>query len=261
MLKYFKIGFYFSKEIFYYSYVLILGNIHLLFLILVLSSLALFGAKAKGIDNVAGIAIGFYAWYVFITEIIMINRKDQNLIDEVKSGSIIMYLNKPINFVGLYFSQTYFKNLINIFVVGIFCGLIIFLFLGVFPRFGISAMLLFLISFLIGIAMLSLVSLVIALIAFAMEDSTFVRLFINKLYFIFGGLFFPLDIYPVWLKNISQFLPFQYYLYAPAKFFTTGDINFFLQYFPLQLMWLVILFAIVFLMYESVVRRLEINGG
>jgi ABC-2 type transport system permease protein len=109
--------------------------------------------------------------------------------------------------------------------------------------------------------MLSLVSLVIALIAFAMEDSTFVRLFINKLYFIFWWLFFPLDIYPVWLKNISQFLPFQYYLYAPAKFFTTWDINFFLQYFPLQLMWLVILFAIVFLMYESVVRRLEINGG
>lgn len=261
MLKYIKIWFYFVKEIFYYSYMLILWNIHLLFLIFVLTSLAMFGANAKWIDNIAGISIWLYAWYVFVTEIVMTNRKDQTLIDDVKSWSIIMYLNKPINFVWLYFSQTYFKNLINILIVWIFCWIVVFLFLWVFPRFGIYKFIIFLLSFLIGIWMLSLVSLMIAMFAFMLEDSTFVRLFINKLYFIFGWLFFPLDIYPDWLRNISKFLPFEYYLYAPAKFFTTWDINFFFNYFPIQIIWFLWLFGIILFMYNRAVRRLEINGG
>ncbi len=260
MLKYIKIWFYFVKEIFYYSYMLVLGNIHLLFLIFVLTSLAIFGANSKWVDNIAGISIWFYAWYVFITEIVMTNWKDQTLIDDVKSWSIIMYLNKPVHFVWLYFSQTFFKNLINVLVVWVFCGIILFLFLWSFPWFGIVNFALFLVSFLVWIWLLSLMSLLIAMFAFMLEDSTFVRLLINKLYFIFGWLFFPLDIYPHWLKVIAEFFPFKYYLYAPAKFFSTWDIDFFLSYFPIQVCWLIAMFWVILFMYNRAVKRLEING-
>lgn len=122
-------------------------------------------------------------------------------------------------------------------------------------------LLLFLLSFLIGIAMLTLVSLIIALAAFLLEDSTFIRLMINKFYFIFGGLFFPLDLYPQRMKSIAQFLPFQYYLYAPAKFFSGGELGFFWSYFPLQVLWLGVLIGIVLAMGKTCMRRLEINGG
>ena len=219
MLKYIKIWFYFLKEIFFYSYMLVLNNIHLLFLIFVLTTLTLYWAHSKGVDNIWGISLALYARYVFITELVMINRKDQNMIDEIKSWSIITFLTKPISFVWFYFSQTYF----------------------------------------IWIWLLSLISLMIALFAFIMEDSTFIRLLINKLYFIFWGLFFPLDIYPTWMKNIAEFFPFKYFLYAPAKFFTTWDMSFFRSYIPLQIMWLVIMFGVIYFMYSRVVRRLEIN--
>jgi hypothetical protein len=49
----------------------------------------------------------------------------------------------------------------------------------------VGPLLLFLLSLLVGIGLLSLVSLIIALFAFILEDSTFIRLLINKLYFIF----------------------------------------------------------------------------
>jgi ABC-2 type transport system permease protein len=81
----------------------------------------------------------------------------------------------------------------------------------------------------------------IAVFAFILEDSTFIRLMINKLYFVFGGLFFPLDIYPQRMQTISSYLPFKYYLYAPAKFFTTGDVSFFVHYFPIQVVRLIVL--------------------
>lgn len=259
-MKYIKIWFYFLKEIFFYSYMLILNNVHLLFLIFVLTSLTLFGANAKWIDNIWGISLWLYAWYVFITELVMINRKDQNMIDEIKWWSIVTYLNKPINFVWFYFSQWFFKNLINILIVWLFCGIFLFIFVGRFPWFGFDKIFLFIISLLVWVWLLSLVSLMIALFAFVLEDSTFIRMFINKLYFIFWWLFFPLDIYPKWMQNIAEFFPFKYYLYAPAKFFATGDIWFFKSYFPLQIMWLAIMSLLVIFIYSRVVRKLEING-
>jgi ABC-2 type transport system permease protein len=118
-----------------------------------------------------------------------------------------------------------------------------------------------LITMMIGICMLSLVSLIIALLAFILEDSSFIRLLINKLYFIFGWVFFPVDIYPVWMQSISKFMPFQYYVYWPAKFFTTGDISFLWSYLPYQIMWLVLLVVIVKLIYRKMLRNVEINGG
>ncbi|MDR2541395.1 MAG: ABC transporter permease [Candidatus Peribacteria bacterium] len=146
-------------------------------------------------------------------------------------------------------------------IVGAFCGVIIFLVIGRFPRFGVGPFFLFLLSLLVGIGLLSLISLMIALFAFILEDSTFVRLFINKLYFIFGGLFFPLDIYPGWMQTVAEFFPFKYYLYAPAKFFTTGDVEFFVRYFPFQVGWLVVVALFVWWLYARAVKRLEVNGG
>ena len=76
-----------------------------------------------------------YVRYVFITELVMVNWKDQHLIDEIKGGSIISFLNKPISFIGFYFSQTYFKTLITMLIVGSFCAGVILLFTQEFPFF------------------------------------------------------------------------------------------------------------------------------
>jgi len=261
MLKYTKIWFYFCKEIYYYLYMLIINNIHLLVFVFIIPILVSYGVKSTWGDSISWIQIGMYAWYIFISELIMTNWKDKDMIDEIKGWSIVTYLNKPISFIGFYFSQGFFKNVINIFTVGIVSWLIIFAILWAFPRYGFLNFLAFLVTMLIGIWMLSLVSLIIALAAFMLEDSSFIRLLINKFYFIFWWVFFPIDIYPAWMQTISKFMPFQYYVYWPAKFFTTWDINFLLSYLPYQVLWLVLLLLIVKLIYRKMLRNVEINGG
>jgi ABC-2 type transport system permease protein len=170
-------------------------------------------------------------------------------------------LNKPISFIWYYFSQWFFKNLLNIVVIWIMSGAVIFIFLWRFPRFWLWKMVLFLITMLIWICMLSLVSLIISLFAFILEDSSFISLTINKLYFIFGWVFFPISIYPIRMQNISKFLPFQYYVYWPAKFFSTWDSEFLLSYLPFQILRLVLLILIVRFIYKRMLRNVEINGG
>lgn len=261
MLKYIKIWFYFLKEVFYYAYMLLIDNIHLLIFVFIIPMLVAFGAKAKWIDTISWIEIWMYAWYIFVAELIMTNWRDRDMIDEIKWWSIVTYLNKPISFIWYYFSQWFFKNLLNIITVWIGSWLVIFLVMWKFPWFGIGNFVLFLITMLIWIGMLSLVGLIIALFAFILEDSSFIRLLINKLYFIFGWVFFPIDIYPTWMQSISKFMPFQYYIYWPAKFFTTWDLSFLWSYLPYQVLRLVLLVLIVKLIYRKMLRNVEINGG
>ena len=260
MLKYIKIWFYFTKEIFYYMYMLAISNIHLLVFVFIIPMLVSFWVKSQWLDNISWIQIWMYSWYIFIAELVMTNRRDRNMIDEIKWWSVITYLNKPISFIWYYFSQWFFRNLLNITTVWIMSWSVIFLILWKFPRFGIWEFVLFLLTMLIWICMLSLVSLIIALFAFILEDSSFIRMLINKLYFIFWWVFFPIDIYPIWMQNISSFMPFQYYVYWPAKFFTTWDTNFLLSYLPYQVLWLIMLILIVMLIYKRMLRNVEING-
>ena len=104
MLKYIKIWFYFLKEVFYYLYMLLIENIHVLTFVFIITVLVTFGAKTKGINAISWIEIWMYAWYIFIVELIMTNWRDRDMIEEIKWWSIVTYLNKPISFVWYYFS-------------------------------------------------------------------------------------------------------------------------------------------------------------
>lgn len=260
-MKYIRIAFYATKEIFFYKYILIVQIVRLLFLTFVLTALFTYGAQTKWLIEIGWISITLYIWYVFFTELIMTNRRDADLIAEIKSGSIVTYLTKPIHFILYYFSLTFGKTAIKMLCTGSVAAITIAICTYSFPWFWIWRFFLFLCSLCLGIGLLSLFSLLMGLAAFALEDSRFIRFFLNKLYFIFGGLFFPLDIYPERLQNVSKFLPFQYYMYAPAKFFATGDLSFFWQYFPIQIGWFIGIGGTILLLYGQMVKRVEINGG
>ena len=261
MFRYILLWYYSLKEVFMYTYVLFLQNIRVLVVIFVVSALLQFGATGQWVTEVWWVSTTMIIWYVFITEIVMTQRRDAAMIREIQSWSIIFYLNKPIHFLGYYFSRTFVRTLLMITIIWWCSWLIIFAFVQTFPRYGLIWAWLFLISLFIGVWLLSLIGLLMWLAAFQLEDSRFLRLMIGKLYLLFGGVFFPIDIYPQWLQSVSELLPFQYYIYGPAKFFTTGDFSFFVKYFPIQMVWFMVLSWVVVVMYRSLVKKLEINGG
>ena len=261
MWKYLKLWFYYTKELFYYSYSIVFKNAWFLFIVYLLTALVMYGAKAKGINYIWVIAIEYYIWYVFITELVMMNRRDDDLVSGVQSGNIIILLNKPVHFIWMQLSKWFFRVLLRMIVIVLVSIWIVFWWAGNFPWFGLGIFLLFFLSFLVGILLLALMAILMGMFSFVFEDSRFVSFMLSKIYFIFGGVFFPIDIYPMWLQNIAKFLPFQYYIYAPARFFVTWDIDFFWSYFPIQILWLIGIGALVFWSYGKLVRRLEVNGG
>ncbi|MEJ2749950.1 MAG: ABC-2 family transporter protein, partial [Anaerolineae bacterium] len=97
--------------------------------------------------------------------------------------------------------------------------------------------------------------------AFVTEDIFSFRLIYQKLVFILGGLMIPIDFLPDWLQRIARILPFSLTTYAPAKLFVAFDAAQFRQIVITQVIWLVIIGAVLFRQYRWASRRLVVNGG
>jgi ABC-type uncharacterized transport system permease subunit len=101
------------------------------------------------------------------------------------------------------------------------------------------------------------------LLAFWIENTSFLRLIIQKFYFIFWWLFFPLEIYPWFLKIIADSLPFKFALQLPAKYFASWNIEFLFKnnQILLLIIWFIALIVLNFLLFNKLKKVLQINGG
>lgn len=260
-LKYFRLWFLFSKEIWFYSYWIIFRSIFFLFLVILHTKLWVYISEINWTNEIAWIGIEYYIWYCFIAELVALNWRNQNIVEQVKSWNILNFLNKPVSFFWYCYSSSFFGSMTKIFLVAVFWFLIFSAFWNPLPFFWIVEFILFLLSFSAWILLLSTFHTLVWLFSFYFEDSTFIEIFFTKLFFIFWWRIFPIDIYPIFLQEIVKILPFQYFIYFPAKFFATWDINFFLKFFPVQILWIIILSFLNFFLYKKMIKRLEVNWG
>ena len=83
----------------------------------------------------------------------------------------------------------------------------------------------------------------------------------QKFVFILGGFLIPLDFYPNWLQTIAKALPFAYMIYGPSKLFVSPSVDLFINIISLQIVWIVVLGAILILAYRRGIAYLTVNGG
>ena len=76
-----------------------------------------------------------------------------------------------------------------------------------------------------------------------------------------GGLFLPLEMFPDWLRRVSEWLPFQFITYVPARAFVAFEPGFVLRAVTGQLVYIVILTALVTLVWGRAQRRMVVHGG
>lgn len=186
--------------------------------------------------------------------------------DDVMSGAIAMNLIKPIN----YQMQLLFKSfgdsfnsfiffviplVITVFGVSFFMDLRIPFTLPLILAFLLSLIFAFFIKFLVGY--------IFGLIIFLTINSFGVFQLRRAIEGIFSGMIIPLSFFPLWLYNISVFLPFMQGLYVPVRLFM-GDYESsraVIEALLFQGFWIVILFILASLMWKKVIHRLVVLGG
>ncbi|NCC71259.1 hypothetical protein EOM09_06780 [bacterium] len=114
---------------------------------------------------------------------------------------------------------------------------------------------------LLGIIVNYLIGFSIATIAFWVEDATPYHWIYDKLLFILGGLLFPLELLPEFLRNIALNLPTSYLLYYPAKLFVQFTWELFWQVLFFQIIFLIAFYGLSLILFRIGIKKVSINGG
>ena len=208
-------------------------------------------------------------WYLALTEWIALSVPPLHLEleNDVRTGAIAYFLPRPISYLWLRFSEALGTMLLRMALLGTF-GFAVAWFLasdatsvGALPSGGALALVCgAFVAFLA--ALLNLVfSALIGLCAFFIQDTSPVYWVWQKLGFVFGGLLFPLELYPDSIRQVASFTPFPSLLYAPGKIAVGADAPFVWHSLLLLGMWGLIGVSSAHFAFGRARKSLEINGG
>lgn len=201
-------------------------------------------------------------WYLTFTECIELSKSTiyWDVQSEVKGGEIAYTISRPYNYNLFQVAKSMGTSLVKLIPLLIMGFIIASVLVGVLP--GYFKALPFGIVILVGGIILNTVwYLIIGLLSFWVEDAFPFLLLLQKVIFIFGGLFFPIDFLPDWAQGIAEVLPFTYSAYWPAKVMVDFDFSTFFYVVRGQVFWIFALLGVAALIYRSAVRRLHVQGG
>jgi ABC-2 type transport system permease protein len=185
----------------------------------------------------------------------------RNFQDEILDGSISYKLLFPINPYIYFLIKTYSENLINLLISG---SLIIFFSYLIFPLKLPSPSNLFLFIFSLNLSFLisfniSFIIVLTSCFLKKIEGLVQLNLFLSS---IFSGSLLPLDFFPAFIKNLSDFLPYKGIVYLPVTIFINklNEIKIFSMIFY-DFIWIFILQLIILIFLEVFYKKIEIYGG
>lgn len=213
--------------------------------------------------TLGGLSLNAIIWYLVVTELITLSRTELHfqINEDVKSGNIAYLLNKPYNYVIYCFSYFIGELGIKLFtngIIGIVIGLI---YVGPLENFNFIYLPFILVSLLLGCFINFFIYVVLAITAFWFEDNNAFFWIYSKLIFTLGGMLMPIDLFPNWLKGLSQYLPFAYVTYVPGRLAVDFSFFNFYKQASIQVLYLGVFFILAMGLYRKGVKNLNVNGG
>ena len=83
----------------------------------------------------------------------------------------------------------------------------------------------------------------------------------QKLVFIVGGMFFPLELLPPWLSGVAARLPFAFQAYWPARMLVAPAPELFREALLGTVLYAVLLGGVALALFRLGMRRVQAHGG
>lgn len=203
-------------------------------------------------------------WYVLITETLWFGTRNKILTNEIsqdiKSGNIAYNINKPYNYIFYIIAKHLGEITVKFLLFCLVGGIVGVLFVGPIQNFNIANIPFIAICLILGMLINSIIRIAISVISFWIEDSTPFHWVYDKLILVLGTLF-PIEMFPDFLKPIIKCTPIFVVTYGPAKLIIDFSFESFIQVFIAQIIYLVVVVALVIILYEKGVKKLNVNGG
>lgn len=210
--------------------------------------------------------------YIWLTQILFgivpwtVNRAD---FDSIRKGTIALDLIKPTSIFNLIFSKTLSWKLVGMLSRGIPIFLLSLILSLIFPNMGLELklpntmnFLLFIVAVFLAIQLSTLITTSMYCLAFYFTSITNFVSTIGSVAYILSGMVIPLSFFPKWILGGLNLQPFKYIVDLPAQIFNgIYDMNTAIIGIFIQIMWIIIFYAINYIIYKDIEGKIELNGG
>ena len=201
-------------------------------------------------------------WYLALTELVALSTPFLALAieDDVQRGDVAYKMALPTSYLWARFAEAVGDMTVRFLSLATFGLAGAYLFAGGLPGDPRGILLAVPLAYLAALLMV-LLQAIVGLSAFWLQQATPLHWIVQKLLFVFGGLLFPLEIYPAWLSGIAMATPFSAMLHGPARLAFGLDVAWFGWVFLRLLVWGVLLAVLAVLVHRRAVAVLNIDGG
>lgn len=215
-------------------------------------------------EIINGYSVEQMIWYVIVTETlwnILSGRKlCKKICTDVKSGNIAYNINKPYSYIGYVISNHLGNVTISALIYVVSSLMIGILFVGHIPSLNIINIILLIVSCILAILINILFILMIGLFSFKVEDAMPFYWLYSKVIIVIGTIF-PIEYFPIKLREILSYSPIYVVSYGPAKLFVDFSYSMFLKIFIAQIIYIIVCSLICKIIYKKGVKKLNVNGG
>lgn len=205
---------------------------------------------------------GHLLWYIAFNEwvLIAIPEIQMDMEEELRQGRLAYLLPRPISYLGSKLAEGIGTLLLNLVFLGVVTFTFTWLWVGHLPFSfsGLCLMLLF--GVLAGLTAL-IFQILIGLSAFWLQEVGPLSWLWEKLLFLFGGLFLPLSVYPMWMQKIAFWTPFPVILGGRSALAIDMPLSEVLWVFSSLIAWILIGLALITVCYRKGLHILNIEGG
>jgi ABC-2 type transport system permease protein len=241
---------------------LLVRSVFLILILFIFTQLWQATSQTQDIGALTGFSIAQLIWYLAFTEAIMMSSSlaDQEVDREVRSGDLAYRLARPLPYPLYHLAAQIGERLLRFginLVVGCLVSLLVVGPLVITPLALLAALSATLLAFVADWVW----SFSISLLSFWVEDTFGLHLLYRRAQMILGGMLIPLDAYSDWLGNIARALPFQYFVYQPARLFVQPNVEGWLR--VIGVLGLIALAGLLPLtaIYGLGLRRVSAQGG
>lgn len=235
---------------------------NLFFVVVMFVFYSLWRAIYGGNAAIAGFTLVQMLWYLTFTEAIELSqtRIFLPISEEVKDGTIAYSLSRPYSYVLFWITRGMGENLVKVVPLLIEGFVLALIMVGPLPGYA-RALPIGLVTIVLGILIGTILQAIIGLLAFWFEEVMPFWWIIQKLVFVIGGMFIPIDFYPEWLQGIARYTPFAFAAYWPATVFVDFSPERVITTLIGQVAYVAFFGVIAAGLFRAAVRKLHVQGG
>lgn len=232
------------------------------FVIVIFIFYSLWRVIYDGASTIVGFTITQALWYLTFTEAIEMSqtRVFIPISQEVKDGTVAYSLGRPYSYVLYWISRAMGENVVKMVPLLVEGFIFATIMVGPLPGY-LAALPAGVLVLLGGVLIGTTLQTIIGLLAFWFEEVMPFHWIIQKLVFVIGGMFIPIDFYPDWMQSIARVTPFAFAAYWPASTWVAFSWERFATTIAGQAAYLVVFGITASLLFRAAVRKLHVQGG